>query len=252
MADKEPLASSRRAGVVFAFKRSYCRAGQWRRAPLPRRLTPAGHELHDRAYHRPASLAPRPAAAWRRFPAQAVMGFINWKRGRERLNDMAMLDRLVADLRAQRPDHVAVTGDLVNIGMPAEFRRAARMDGDPRRSGGRQLRARQPRRLCARGHAAARGDVCALDDGRRAGAATYPYLRVRGEIAIIGLTSAVPTGPLMASGRLGERAARGLRRTARRDGRQGPGAGRAHPSPAARRGRAAACAASRTPRPSSG
>ena len=53
------------------------------------------------------------------------MGYINWKRGRERLNDMAMLERLVADLRAQRPDHVAVTGDLVNIGMPEEFRRAA-------------------------------------------------------------------------------------------------------------------------------
>ena len=54
-----------------------------------------------------------------------VMGFINWKRGRERLNDMALLKRLVADLRAQRPDHVAVTGDLVNIGMAAEFHRAA-------------------------------------------------------------------------------------------------------------------------------
>ncbi len=35
------------------------------------------------------------------------------------------MKRLVADLRAQRPDHVAVTGDLVNIGMAAEFQRAA-------------------------------------------------------------------------------------------------------------------------------
>ena len=63
-----------------------------------------------------------------------VMGFINWKRGRERLNDMGMLARLVADLRAQRPDHIAVTGDLVNIGMPAEFHRAAlwmKTLGDP-------------------------------------------------------------------------------------------------------------------------
>ncbi|MBV9907299.1 MAG: metallophosphoesterase, partial [Hyphomicrobiales bacterium] len=34
--------------------------------------------------------------------------------------------------------------------------------------------------------------------------ATYPYLRVRGEIAIIGLSSAVPTAPLMATGRLGK------------------------------------------------
>ncbi len=33
----------------------------------------------------------------------------------------------------------------------------------------------------------------------------FPYLRVRGEIAIIGLTSGVPTGPLMATGRLGRK-----------------------------------------------
>ena len=34
-------------------------------------------------------------------------------------------------------------------------------------------------------------------------ASIYPYLRVRGEVAIIGLSSGVPTGPLMATGRLG-------------------------------------------------
>jgi 3',5'-cyclic AMP phosphodiesterase CpdA len=35
-------------------------------------------------------------------------------------------------------------------------------------------------------------------------AAAYPYLRVRQEVAIIGLSSAAPTGPLMATGRLGK------------------------------------------------
>ena len=35
------------------------------------------------------------------------------------------------------------------------------------------------------------------------GVSGFPYLRVRGEIAMIGLTSGVPTGPLMATGRLG-------------------------------------------------
>ena len=72
------------------------------------------------------------------------------------------------------------------------------------------------------------------------GEATYPYLRVRGEIAIIGLTSAVPTGPLMATGQARQEAARGVRRIARRDRRQGAGAGRAHSPPADRRRHAAA------------
>src|SRR6516162_9253529 len=40
-------------------------------------------------------------------------------------------------------------------------------------------------------------------DGQQGGAA-FPFLRVRGEIAIVGLSSAVPTGPLMATGRLGK------------------------------------------------
>ena len=31
-----------------------------------------------------------------------------------------VLDRIVADLKAQAPDHIAVTGDLVNIGLPQE------------------------------------------------------------------------------------------------------------------------------------
>ena len=36
-----------------------------------------------------------------------------------------VLDALVADLREQAPDHVAITGDLVNISLPAEFVQAA-------------------------------------------------------------------------------------------------------------------------------
>ena len=34
---------------------------------------------------------------------------------------MDLLRALVADLLAQRPDHIAMTGDILNIGLPAEF-----------------------------------------------------------------------------------------------------------------------------------
>ena len=37
-----------------------------------------------------------------------------------------MLAAIVADLHAQRPDHIAVTGDLVNLSLDTEFARAAR------------------------------------------------------------------------------------------------------------------------------
>ena len=32
---------------------------------------------------------------------------------------------IVADIKAQKPDHIALTGDLVNISLPTEFSRAA-------------------------------------------------------------------------------------------------------------------------------
>jgi 3',5'-cyclic AMP phosphodiesterase CpdA len=147
-------------------------------------------------------LSPAPMPGLADFRLKRFMGYINWKRGRERRNDMAMLERLVEDLRAQRPDHIAVTGDLVNIGMPAEFRRAAiwmKALGEPRDvsfvPGNHDAYVRPAMPLLHETFAPwTTGD---------SGSAAFPYLRVRGEIAIIGLSSAVPTGPLMATGRLG-------------------------------------------------
>ena len=147
-------------------------------------------------------LSPAPPPLGADFRLKRFMGYVNWKRGRESLNDMALLARIVADLKAQRPDHVAVTGDLVNIAMPAEFRRAAAwMEtlGDPRDvsfvPGNHD--AYVPAAMPMLKATFARWTT---DDSGRSG---FPYLRVRGEVAIIGLTSGLPTGPLMATGKLG-------------------------------------------------
>ncbi len=147
-------------------------------------------------------LSPAPPPLGADFRLKRFMGWVNWKRGREGLNDMAMLDRLVADLLAQRPDHVAVTGDLVNIAMPSEFRRAAAwMEtlGDPRDvsfvPGNHDAYVRPAMPILK-----AAFEKWTTGDS---GASTFPYLRVRRDIAIIGLTSGLPTGPLMATGRLG-------------------------------------------------
>ena len=37
---------------------------------------------------------------------------------------MDVLAKLVDDIHAQKPDHVAMTGDILNIGLPAEFQLA--------------------------------------------------------------------------------------------------------------------------------
>ena len=154
-----------------------------------------------------AHLGPAPFPGLREMRLKRFMGYVNWKRGRERLNDMAMLAGLIADLRAQEPDHVAMTGDVVNIGLAAEFDRAAlwmKTLGDPAdvsfTPGNHDAYVRDAMEGLARVFA-----PWTSSDSPTPGADRFPYLRVRGEIALIGLSSGVPTAPLMASGRLGRR-----------------------------------------------
>jgi 3',5'-cyclic AMP phosphodiesterase CpdA len=151
-------------------------------------------------------LGPLPIPKLNEWTTKRVMGFVNWKRGRERLNDMAVLGHLVADLRAQGPDHVAMTGDAINIGLPAEFGPASawmRTLGPPDdvsfTPGNHDAYVRAALPLLMSAFAPwIRSD----DDAH--GARPFPFLRIRGEVALIGLCSGVPTGPLMATGRLGE------------------------------------------------
>jgi 3',5'-cyclic AMP phosphodiesterase CpdA len=120
---------------------------------------------------------------------------------------LALLERDIAERNA---DHIAVTGDLVNLALTAEFAAAhqwlARL-GPPERvtvvpgNHDAYVRAAAAHPLRYWGDYM-RGDA----DGplTTPGAAThFPFVRRRGPLALVGLSTAVPTGPLMATGRLG-------------------------------------------------
>jgi 3',5'-cyclic AMP phosphodiesterase CpdA len=152
-------------------------------------------------------LGPLPAFRLRDFTAKRAMGYVNWKRGREHLNDMGMLKRLVADMASQKPDHIAMTGDVVNIGLPAEFAAAAAWMhtlGNPSdvsfTPGNHDAYAHRSMPYLA----AALAPWTAGDEGEARPTGAFPFLRVRGDVALIGLSSGVPTGPLMATGRMGK------------------------------------------------
>src|SRR5207344_2084893 len=66
-------------------------------------------------------LPPLPAARWRDLAGKRALGYLNWTRNRHKYHRRDVLDALVADMQAQRPDHIAVTGDLVNLALEAEF-----------------------------------------------------------------------------------------------------------------------------------
>jgi 3',5'-cyclic AMP phosphodiesterase CpdA len=129
------------------------------------------------------------------------LGLINWYRKRHRHHHADVLGAVVRDMQAQSPDHIAVTGDLVNISLDTEFAGAARWlmsVGTPEQvtlvPGNHDAYIRR-----ASGWAAQHwGEYMRGDNG-----AGFPFVRRRGPLAIIGLTTSLPTGPFMATGHLG-------------------------------------------------
>jgi 3',5'-cyclic AMP phosphodiesterase CpdA len=149
-------------------------------------------------------LPPLPAARLRDLAGKRGLGYLNWTRNRHKYHRRDVLDALVADLQAQRPDHIAVTGDLVNLALEAEFAPAAawlETVGAPQHvtviPGNHDAYVRATRHRFAGTFADyLRGDT-------ETGVTSFPFLRRRGPLALIGVSSAVPTPPLMATGRLG-------------------------------------------------
>ena len=66
-------------------------------------------------------LPPLPAARLRDLAGKRAFGYLNWTRNRHKFHRRDVLDALVADMQAQVPDHIAITGDLVNVALEAEF-----------------------------------------------------------------------------------------------------------------------------------
>ena len=66
-------------------------------------------------------LAPLPEPRWVDLIGKRVTGYINWQRKRRFIHETAVLDAIIADMKAQAPDHIAVTGDIVNIALEEEF-----------------------------------------------------------------------------------------------------------------------------------
>jgi 3',5'-cyclic AMP phosphodiesterase CpdA len=151
-------------------------------------------------------LAPLPAPSLRELIGKRVTGYLHWTRTRHKIHRREVLDALVADLRAQRPDHIAITGDLVNIALEAEFAPARawlQSVGTPEHvtvvPGNHDAYARATRNRAAE----IWGDYLRGDGAVPAGPITFPFVRRRGPLVLIGVSSAVPTPPFMATGWLG-------------------------------------------------
>jgi 3',5'-cyclic AMP phosphodiesterase CpdA len=148
-------------------------------------------------------LPPLPAPRWRDLAGKRALGYLNWTRNRHKYHHRDVLDALVADMQAQRPDHIAVTGDLVNLALEAEFAPAkAWLEGVGTSEHVSVIPGNHDAYVRATRHrfVGSFGDYLRGDAGADG---AFPFLRRRGPLALIGVSSAVPTLPLMATGTLG-------------------------------------------------
>lgn len=153
-------------------------------------------------------IGPLPRPRFSDLLSKRIIGYANWWRSRKRVHRLAVLDALTADLIAQPHDHTAVTGDLVNIALSREFAVAqAWLD----RLGGPDDVTFVPGNHDAYVRSAIahwdthwdafmRGDAEAVHEPSTV---RFPFVRRRGPVALVGLSTAVPTLPISASGRLG-------------------------------------------------
>ncbi|MGF1649902.1 MAG: metallophosphoesterase family protein [Hyphomicrobiaceae bacterium] len=69
-------------------------------------------------------LPPLPRFRIRHWNVKRGLGYANWQRKRQFIHTSDALRAIIAHLKAQSPDHVIVSGDLINIGLPEEYRAA--------------------------------------------------------------------------------------------------------------------------------
>ncbi len=147
-------------------------------------------------------LGPLPDPTALQLANKRVFGYINWRRNRKGALTTSILDDLITDIGKQQPNHLVVTGDLVNLALPAEISNARRwLEGlgnphDVSAIPGNHD-AYVPK---ARKHAEREWQAYMSGDDPITGLPPFPYLRVRDNVAIIGVNSAQATMPLMATG----------------------------------------------------
>jgi 3',5'-cyclic AMP phosphodiesterase CpdA len=117
---------------------------------------------------------------------------------------------LTRDIVERKPDHIAVTGDLVNLGLPEEFIRAAEWlhhlgppdrvtaipgnhDAYVRLHPERGLNHWKPYMLSNEA-----GEALVVTPS-----SAFPFVRRFGDVVLIALSSAVPTMPFVAAGKVG-------------------------------------------------
>jgi len=150
-----------------------------------------------------------------RFLNKRFTGWVNLRLKRGHKHKPKHVRAIAQEITRAKVDHVVITGDLTNLALEQEFEAVKRLLEEDLGLTGDQISAvpgnhdvytrgaMRDRRFSTYFDEYVRSDLpdlCAeIPLGR------FPFVKLRGAAAIIGLSSAVPRPPLVASGELGER-----------------------------------------------
>jgi 3',5'-cyclic AMP phosphodiesterase CpdA len=159
-------------------------------------------------------IGPLPPPGLRALMGKRITGYLSWRLRRAKIHRTEVLDVLARDLAVQVPDHIAITGDLVNIALGGEFIQAR--DYLAKLGSGEHVTVIPGNHdaYVALPWARSTGLWNDYMTGGHAGeaqnrpprdAADFPFIRRHGDIALVGVSTAVPTVPFSAAGELGPR-----------------------------------------------
>ena len=145
----------------------------------------------------------------RELASKRLLGWLSWHVRRRRVHQPDVLEALIDDLHRNAPDQVVVTGDLTNVACEQEFvdaRAWLERIGTPTQvsivPGNHDAYVEIPRENSwdhwsefLRSDPQPGASSAARD--------SFPTLRVRGAAAFVGLSTATPTAPGLATGSLG-------------------------------------------------
>ena len=144
----------------------------------------------------------------RELLGKRALGSLNLLVRRRRKHRMELLRALLEDLRGRTFDHLALTGDLCNVALESEWAAALRWISATGLSP-EQVTVIPGNHDAYVPEVVERGTFERLfaayqTADLRAGEARYPFVRFRGELALVCVSTAVPTGDLGAWGRMGQ------------------------------------------------
>ena len=143
-----------------------------------------------------------------------ILGYLSWRLKRRRSHSREMLSRTLADLAGRQPDHLVISGDFTHLGTPGECRETETWLHSIGAPDYISIVPGNHDHYIATEFAETTGRwrawMCS-DPDEDSNAGGFPYLRVRAPVALIGVSTAVPTAPFFASGKLGDEQLQRLR-----------------------------------------